>query len=223
MLPSPYAIGDRDASGAPGSPPRKRAKRGTSCLDCRRRKLKCDGQQPACSRCIRGGIAATCNYDANARAEHEDETLVTHSERPWSFQQWTPITNDSTTPLTHNCVRRGSNTHAGENGSTPAQLANSQEQRIERLEQRISQLTDMVAELSSPRGHISIMPKSKSTTQVLTPHNPVHTLPPQAPHAPSTRVSAAKSRGFKTNFWGPSHSMSITSEVCVALYSVARY
>ncbi|OOF99008.1 hypothetical protein ASPCADRAFT_162906 [Aspergillus carbonarius ITEM 5010] len=42
----------------------KRRKRKTlSCYDCRRRKLKCDRELPACSRCRNAGQAHSCSYD----------------------------------------------------------------------------------------------------------------------------------------------------------------
>ncbi|RAL08443.1 uncharacterized protein BO97DRAFT_472979 [Aspergillus homomorphus CBS 101889] len=43
--------------------PNKRRRKALSCYDCRRRKLRCDRGQPACSRCRKGGIAETCSYD----------------------------------------------------------------------------------------------------------------------------------------------------------------
>ncbi|KAB5595218.1 Fungal specific transcription factor domain containing protein [Ceratobasidium theobromae] len=37
--------------------------RGSACLTCRRRKLKCDASKPACTSCIRSGRSQTCSYD----------------------------------------------------------------------------------------------------------------------------------------------------------------
>ncbi|PWY69008.1 hypothetical protein BO94DRAFT_590587 [Aspergillus sclerotioniger CBS 115572] len=45
----------------------KRRKRKTlSCYDCRRRKLKCDRELPACTRCRNAGQAHSCSYDEPA-------------------------------------------------------------------------------------------------------------------------------------------------------------
>ncbi|CAE6527920.1 unnamed protein product [Rhizoctonia solani] len=37
--------------------------RGSACLTCRRRKLKCDAVKPACTSCARSGRSQTCTYD----------------------------------------------------------------------------------------------------------------------------------------------------------------
>ncbi|CAE6434361.1 unnamed protein product [Rhizoctonia solani] len=37
--------------------------RGSACLTCRRRKLKCDAIKPACTSCARSGRSQTCTYD----------------------------------------------------------------------------------------------------------------------------------------------------------------
>ena len=44
----------------------KRRRIALACLDCRRRKLKCDRIFPACSRCQKAGHPETCTYDPNA-------------------------------------------------------------------------------------------------------------------------------------------------------------
>lgn len=44
----------------------KRRRIALACLDCRRRKLKCDRAFPACTRCRKGGKTASCIYDPDA-------------------------------------------------------------------------------------------------------------------------------------------------------------
>ena len=44
----------------------KRRRIALACLDCRRRKLRCDRVYPACSRCQKAGHPDTCTYDPNA-------------------------------------------------------------------------------------------------------------------------------------------------------------
>lgn len=44
----------------------KRRRIALACLDCRRRKLRCDRIYPACTRCQKGGHASSCTYDAGA-------------------------------------------------------------------------------------------------------------------------------------------------------------
>ncbi|KAH8703511.1 hypothetical protein BGW36DRAFT_369443 [Talaromyces proteolyticus] len=41
----------------------RRRRKTVSCYDCRRRKLRCDREQPACSRCRKAGLADSCSYD----------------------------------------------------------------------------------------------------------------------------------------------------------------
>ncbi|KAJ4498094.1 hypothetical protein C8R41DRAFT_819296 [Lentinula lateritia] len=36
--------------------------KGTACIDCRRRKVKCGGEFPSCKRCVRGGYGLDCQY-----------------------------------------------------------------------------------------------------------------------------------------------------------------
>jgi hypothetical protein len=54
-------------------PSRRRDKPIVSCTLCRRRKLKCDRQQP-CKTCIDRGLALSCTYVRNAPAAQEPKT-----------------------------------------------------------------------------------------------------------------------------------------------------
>ncbi|KAJ4483306.1 hypothetical protein J3R30DRAFT_1760982 [Lentinula aciculospora] len=40
----------------------KHLAKGRACIDCRRRKVKCGGEIPACKRCVRGGYGLDCQY-----------------------------------------------------------------------------------------------------------------------------------------------------------------
>ncbi|KAJ2991116.1 hypothetical protein NUW54_g8282 [Trametes sanguinea] len=46
----------------PGGGPSKRAPRGAACLNCRRRKMRCDGARPICGQCIRTNREIDCEY-----------------------------------------------------------------------------------------------------------------------------------------------------------------
>ncbi|TEB31748.1 hypothetical protein FA13DRAFT_342090 [Coprinellus micaceus] len=59
-LPPIRAGGAPNASGQGEIHPRKALRRGEACLNCRRRKIKCDGVKPVCMPCRRDG----CNEDA---------------------------------------------------------------------------------------------------------------------------------------------------------------
>ncbi|KAK6434456.1 hypothetical protein LTR95_009357 [Oleoguttula sp. CCFEE 5521] len=62
---------------------RKRRRKVLSCLDCRRRKVQCDRQSPACGRCVKAGLAAQCSYiEENGTAEsysHPEDLERMHS------------------------------------------------------------------------------------------------------------------------------------------------
>ncbi|KAI0955774.1 hypothetical protein AcV7_006349 [Taiwanofungus camphoratus] len=46
----------------PSSSGSGRAPRGSACLNCRRRKLRCDGEKPVCGQCIRSSREVDCEY-----------------------------------------------------------------------------------------------------------------------------------------------------------------
>lgn len=52
----------RTLSSSPRTIHGKRKRKTLSCYQCRRRKLKCDREQPSCGRCIEGGYPETCSY-----------------------------------------------------------------------------------------------------------------------------------------------------------------
>ncbi|KAI0343871.1 hypothetical protein BDW22DRAFT_1218263 [Trametopsis cervina] len=47
------------------TPPATTLARGTACLPCRRRKMRCDGAKPSCGQCARTGRAEDCEYTAD--------------------------------------------------------------------------------------------------------------------------------------------------------------
>ncbi|KAI0028439.1 hypothetical protein K488DRAFT_89733 [Vararia minispora EC-137] len=58
--------------------------RGKACLNCRRRKMKCDGARPACGPCVHSVFADDCEYaDAHGRSRTQmlEETIVRLEER----------------------------------------------------------------------------------------------------------------------------------------------
>ncbi|KAI0325291.1 hypothetical protein GY45DRAFT_1330474 [Cubamyces sp. BRFM 1775] len=50
------------SGGTSGGGPSKRAPRGAACLNCRRRKMRCDGARPICGQCIRTNREIDCEY-----------------------------------------------------------------------------------------------------------------------------------------------------------------
>ncbi|KAJ7708087.1 hypothetical protein B0H17DRAFT_1031701 [Mycena rosella] len=64
---------------SPTSPsPRSNLPRGKACMNCRRRKIKCDGRKPICSQCSRApGTAEDCEYpmEGRSRTQQLEETI----------------------------------------------------------------------------------------------------------------------------------------------------
>ncbi|KDQ07872.1 hypothetical protein BOTBODRAFT_38433 [Botryobasidium botryosum FD-172 SS1] len=64
------------AVGAESKPkPKRRFKKNTSCLTCRKRKLKCDAAKPTCATCARAKPSAVCEYDF-----HKTKIQVMHEK-----------------------------------------------------------------------------------------------------------------------------------------------
>ncbi|KAI0091621.1 hypothetical protein BDY19DRAFT_931391 [Irpex rosettiformis] len=64
----------------PGPSTYTRAPKGKACLNCRRRKLKCDCARPVCSQCVRYGRERDCEYTDKhqlSRTEMLEETIAT--------------------------------------------------------------------------------------------------------------------------------------------------
>ncbi|KAJ7676672.1 Zn(2)-Cys(6) binuclear cluster domain-containing protein [Mycena polygramma] len=58
--------------------PRSNLPRGKACMNCRRRKIKCDGRKPVCSQCLRSpGTADDCEYplEGRSRTQQLEETI----------------------------------------------------------------------------------------------------------------------------------------------------
>ncbi|KAJ7021305.1 Zn(2)-Cys(6) binuclear cluster domain-containing protein [Mycena alexandri] len=58
--------------------PRSNLPRGKACMNCRRRKIKCDGHKPICSQCMRSpGTAEDCEYplEGRSRTQQLEETI----------------------------------------------------------------------------------------------------------------------------------------------------
>ncbi|KAJ6564250.1 hypothetical protein B0H19DRAFT_1140615 [Mycena capillaripes] len=58
--------------------PRSNLPRGKACMNCRRRKIKCDGRKPVCSQCLRSpGTSDDCEYplEGRSRTQQLEETI----------------------------------------------------------------------------------------------------------------------------------------------------
>ena len=78
----------------------KRRRIALSCINCRRRKVKCDRITPACIRCQKGGIADQCLYvpykgdEAQSSATLEGRGLFGRVVREGSNESWVDEAED---------------------------------------------------------------------------------------------------------------------------------
>ncbi|KDQ19094.1 hypothetical protein BOTBODRAFT_28587 [Botryobasidium botryosum FD-172 SS1] len=59
LPPPPPVVMSKGPTSRDGAP---RIRRGTSCIPCRQKKMKCDAEKPICSSCLRAKIPAQCHY-----------------------------------------------------------------------------------------------------------------------------------------------------------------
>lgn len=96
-----FDCADADADPEPPQPPTtteiRRKRKVLSCRECRRSKLKCDRESPACSRCRKAGRADSCTYDEDS-GRHErppkkrPENETEKQRLDWAFPN--PLTQD---------------------------------------------------------------------------------------------------------------------------------
>lgn len=183
-----------------GTPAAKRRRIAFSCLDCRRRKLKCDRIFPSCSRCQKGGHPESCTYDTEAV-----ESTITQSSGERNR------TRDFSTTNGHGASRivprlpsvaRSFAADEGEEAysrahpeDTTARLY-AQEERIRQLEYRIIGLERVTHGARSPE-----------LTQA---ELKIHSNPRVAV---DKETMIFRGKHFKTQFYGASHHTSYLSHV----------
>ena len=142
-----YAIGDERTQQTDLHSPemphvRKRKRKALSCVDCKRRKLKCDRMYPACGRCIKGGYAHSCQYTsldgvtvADDQDHSDDEEEVEEQPAIQTRSQASPERSEKTSSVPANdfatTIPRAR--QAGNTASSVTALLRSQEEKIQRL------------------------------------------------------------------------------------------
>ena len=172
---------------------RKRKRNVLSCLDCRRRKVKCDHGLPACSRCRQRGVASSCTYEYSLGDEygHQGESAIPADED-------LSMTAKAPEPPTSGHPDGPITTHI-----PPAPMSAYLEQRdtITRLENRLKILEAAVA---NGRSGPSAPPEP----------DPQREIPKQL------EANFFKGRGFRTQFYGASCPSSILASVCLTSRSL---
>ncbi|KAF2091738.1 hypothetical protein K490DRAFT_61166 [Saccharata proteae CBS 121410] len=183
-----------DVPGDAHNEPRKRRRKALSCYDCRRRKLRCDREYPACTRCRKGGHPETCSYDARADLGKGGlDEFAMHLEAD---------ANDRIAILSPSTLHS-----AAKAGPEANDLLQSQRQKISELETRLAQLEGRSSR--SSLSHNAMGQESVVTVHEAWPNNIDSVFAPpnrsilKEPAELETMLFRGK--GFKTQFFGASN------------------
>lgn len=180
-------------------PAPKRRRIAFSCLDCRRRKLRCDRVFPSCSRCQKGGQPESCTYDSEAV-----ESALTQSSEVGNRARDLSAANDCGAPRivprpssvvqSFPTNERGERFPGTQSEDTTARLY-AQEERIRQLEYRIIGLEKATHGTKSPECAQAELDLYSN------------------PRAAVDEAMIFRGRSFKTQFYGASHHTSYLSHV----------
>lgn len=182
------------------TPASKRRRIAFSCLDCRRRKLKCDRLFPSCTRCQKGGHPESCTYDNEAV-----ELATTQSSGEKNRTRDFPTANGHGAPRTIPRLPSVARSFAADEGEEAYPRPHSEDTttRLYAQEERIRQLECRIIGLEKAT-HGARIPEL--TQAELSIH--------------SNRMAAAdketmifRGKHFKTQFYGASHHTSYLSHV----------
>ena len=186
------------------TPASKRRRIAFSCLDCRRRKLKCDRLFPSCTRCQKGGHPETCSYDTEA----VESTLIQSSSERNPTRDFSTA-NGHGVPRTVARLPSVARSFAADEGperfqrsypeDTTARLY-AQEERIRQLEHRIIGLERATHGARSP-----------ALTQAEL------KAPSDLRAAVDKETMIFRGKKFKTQFYGASHHTSYLSHVWIII------
>ena len=178
----------------------KRRRIALSCVDCRRRKVKCDRTLPSCLRCRKSGVADKCKYvpyeglDDESLENPNGSHKRSREDSPGSWVEeaddYARIASSGPNPMTTTVPHSQSNKR-----STQADMVTRLEQKIADLESRIED-----SKGSALSHHYTALPTPASTGMV-----------EQSPCANLAHIEQILLRGksFKTQYYGPSHYASI--------------
>lgn len=171
--------------------------------DCRRRKVRCDRSFPACTRCVKGGLAAKCTYDPDAV---DTITAVGASSAGDNVQ--TPVNQlgillaERATPRVNGSPNSFGHTHGFENA--PGDSARLREQ-IHQLENRIVGLERIVngSQQRPGYGERSKLPRTAQNDAL------------DGENSGDNEMMMFRGKNLKTQFYGASHHTSCLSHVCI--------
>ena len=181
------------------TPASKRRRIAFSCLDCRRRKLRCDRLFPSCSRCQKGGYPESCTYDSEA-VEPASTRPERETKRTGNFSTVNSHEATRTLPRLPSMIQSVAADEGEERSPRRHSDANTaslyaQEERIRQLEYRIIGL-----ERAAHGARYPELPQVGFQ---------IHSNP----GASTTETLIFRGKNFKTQFYGASHHTSYLSHV----------
>ena len=176
----------------------KRRRLALACLDCRRRKLKCDRVFPACTRCQKGGHSDTCTYDPDAV---ETVAAPFFMDRPRANGNRDMTTADSTA--------------ASRATATPTSFVHhhqldTDDSTIGRMQLHVHQLENRIMGLERATNGPHPWAESSRSDAIPKIH---HFGDPNLPESEDKELMMFRGKDFKTSFYGASHHTSYLSHV----------
>jgi hypothetical protein len=172
------------------APPRKRRRPALSCVQCRRRKIKCNRNTPSCGQCTQSKSSATCSYSPDDtpapvnRCPIEAANLSTTSSTTTRFgslgltsNSHSPILSFSGSSASH--ILPSSSLGAVSEVSLPGRHSEPITQEPRDQAHQLQQLSDAVSRFPNNAANVLVFPET----------------------APNMRGSLSKTRFFGQNHW----------------------
>ncbi|KAI9705774.1 MAG: hypothetical protein M1820_005022 [Bogoriella megaspora] len=181
----------------------KRKRKAFSCYDCRRRKLKCDREHPACSRCIKAGHADTCRYGSGPlddEGEDDEENPSPDGNQNRTFGLPPP----NRPAVGHTNPRPDKSSNGTTDRSTASKRIALLEHRLAMIEGKPSGPTPTMGRLEHP---IPVIAASNSdfSSKPTTDTAAREILGMVRPGQNEPEPMVFRKKGFKTQFFGASH------------------
>jgi hypothetical protein len=179
----------------------KRRRLALSCVDCRRRKVKCGRELPSCVRCIRGGQGDTCKYVAydpgNLLTPEDDSPEGHRDDHSEAEDSWT-----EEAATYHKVSKSGAKAIATQpNGSRqPVKRPPAPTRTLEELQERVFELETYMRSAGAK-------PVSQQMYLGLGHPQGPGTRPKDKPQ--EFERSLLRGRSFKTQYYGPSNAVSL--------------
>ncbi|KAF2137993.1 uncharacterized protein K452DRAFT_361478 [Aplosporella prunicola CBS 121167] len=176
---------------------RKRRRIALSCYDCRRRKLRCDREYPACGRCRKGGHADTCTYDTRvepipAREPHQVPRPGADDSRAQMLSPTSPndLNSSTRTPILDHSSRN------------TVELLSFQRAKIAELEARLARIESNGTQSSSSPHHPT-RGSPAPQDEILWPSQAfAWSRRPVMKDVEESETILLRGKGFKTQFFG---------------------